>query len=136
MLHAPRGIAIFKMASDYPNGAVNQSRMMTAVDTIRQVSHFPFTLSFYGTFFPKYFLNIHPQMSELWHCLALVVVSDDQSFLAAFANLSLKRHALRWSTRILVLTHLPLRKLSGLHGLLSNRNAMLLLLRESETFMR
>ena len=57
----------------------------------------------------------------------VVVVSDDQAFLAAFAHLSLRRHALRWSTRILLLTRLPLSHLGDLHGLLSTRNAMLLL---------
>ena len=57
----------------------------------------------------------------------VVVVSDDQAFLAAFAHLSLRRHALKWSTRILVITQLPLSLLTGLHGLLSYRNAMLLL---------
>ncbi|KAK8384703.1 hypothetical protein O3P69_014345 [Scylla paramamosain] len=65
-------------------------------------------------------------MGETWHCLVVVVVSDDPAFLAAFAHLSLRRQALRWSTRILVLTRLPLSHLGGLHGLLSNRNAMLL----------
>ncbi|KAK8384784.1 hypothetical protein O3P69_014380 [Scylla paramamosain] len=65
-------------------------------------------------------------MGETWHCLVVVVVSDDPAFLAAFAHLSLRRQALRWSTRILVLTRLPLNHLGGLHGLLSNRNAMLL----------
>lgn len=67
-----------------------------------------------------------PQMGDLCYCLALVMVSDDVTFLAAFARLSLKRHALRWSTRILILTHLPVNKLENLHGLLSERNAMLL----------
>ena len=67
-----------------------------------------------------------PQMSQLWHCLALVVVSDDPIFLAAFAHLSLKHHALRWSMRILVLTRLPFSQIGGLHKLLSSRNAMLL----------
>ncbi|XP_045124004.1 uncharacterized protein LOC123511960 [Portunus trituberculatus] len=73
---------------------------------------------------------------EAWHCLVVVVVSDDPAFLAAFAHLSLKRHALRWSTRILILTRLPLSRLGGLHDLLSNRNAMLLLIRDDEKEIR
>ncbi|KAK8384766.1 hypothetical protein O3P69_014368 [Scylla paramamosain] len=39
----------------------------------------------------------------------------------------------RWSTRILVLTRLPLSHLGGLHGLLSNRNAMLLRIQDHKT---
>lgn len=75
-------------------------------------------------------------MGELLHCLALAVVSDDAAFLASFAHLSLRRHALRWSTRILVLTRLPLIALGVLHDLLSSRNAMLLLLREDKRAIR
>ncbi|XP_063884890.1 glutamate receptor ionotropic, delta-2-like isoform X2 [Scylla paramamosain] len=71
-------------------------------------------------------------MGEAWHCLLVVVVSDDPAFLAAFGHLSLRRHALRWSTRVLVLTRLPLTHLGGLHGLLSNRNAMLLLVHRGQ----
>ncbi|XP_045123997.1 uncharacterized protein LOC123511954 [Portunus trituberculatus] len=67
------------------------------------------------------------QLGGMWHCLVVVVVSDDPAFLSAFAHLSLRRHALRWSTRILVFTRLSLSHLGGLHALLSNRNAMLLL---------
>ncbi|KAK8384549.1 hypothetical protein O3P69_014255 [Scylla paramamosain] len=39
----------------------------------------------------------------------------------------------KWSTRILVLTRLPLSHLGGLHGLLSNRNAMLLRIQDHKT---
>ncbi|XP_063884895.1 glutamate receptor ionotropic, delta-1-like isoform X5 [Scylla paramamosain] len=74
----------------------------------------------------------YSQMGEAWHCLLVVVVSDDPAFLAAFGHLSLRRHALRWSTRVLVLTRLPLTHLGGLHGLLSNRNAMLLLVHRGQ----
>ena len=75
-------------------------------------------------------------MGELWHCLVLVVVSDDSTLLAAFAHLSLKRHALRWSTRILVLTRLPLNQIDGLHDLLSSKNAMLLHAKEENKSFR
>lgn len=75
-------------------------------------------------------------MGELWHCLALVVMSDDPAFLTAFAHLSLRHHALRWSTRIIVLTHLPFSALGGLHGLLSNRNAMLLRAQENKDSLK
>lgn len=79
---------------------------------------------------------IHLQMDELWGCLALVLVSDSPIFLAAFALLSQKRHALRWSTKLLVLTRLFNSELGGLHSLLSNRNAMLLQVQESERASR
>lgn len=75
-------------------------------------------------------------MGELWHCLLLVVVSDDRSFLAAFNYMSHRRHALRWSTRILVLTCLPISELGGLHDVLSNRNAMLLHTQKDEEGVR
>ncbi|KAK8384916.1 hypothetical protein O3P69_014465 [Scylla paramamosain] len=99
-VRAPRGVVVLQVQDD--KGNTTETQLTVVVDQIRK-------------------------MGEAWHCLVVVVVSDDPAFLAAFAHLSLRRHALRWSTRILVLTHLPLSYLGGLHGLLSNRNAMLLL---------
>ncbi|KAK4327277.1 hypothetical protein Pmani_002218 [Petrolisthes manimaculis] len=40
-------------------------------------------------------------------CVMVVVVSDDQEFLATFAEWSLKGRLLVWSTRLLVVTRLP-----------------------------
>ncbi|XP_063884793.1 uncharacterized protein LOC135113484 [Scylla paramamosain] len=100
-VRAPRGVVVLQVQDD--KGNTTETQLTVVVDQIRK-------------------------MGEAWHCLVVVVVSDDPAFLAAFAHLSLRRHALRWSTRILVLTHLPLSHLGGLHGLLSNRNAMLLLI--------
>ncbi|KAK3885058.1 hypothetical protein Pcinc_010712 [Petrolisthes cinctipes] len=40
-------------------------------------------------------------------CVVVVVVSDDQTFLATFAEWSLKGRLLVWSTRLLVVTRLP-----------------------------
>ncbi|MPC29056.1 hypothetical protein E2C01_022273 [Portunus trituberculatus] len=97
-VRAPQGVTFFQVEGDHLSG---NATLETIVDEIRQ-------------------------LGAAWHCLVVVVVSDDPAFLAAFAHLSLRRHALRWSTRILVLTRLPLSHLGGLHGLLSNRNAMLL----------
>ncbi|MPC64715.1 hypothetical protein E2C01_058835 [Portunus trituberculatus] len=76
------------------------------------------------------------KLGGMWHCLVVVVVSDDPAFLSAFAHLSLRRHALRWSTRILVFTRLSLSHLGGLHALLSNRNAMLLLAHRDKKAIR
>lgn len=75
-------------------------------------------------------------MGELSHCLGLVVASDDQTFLTDFGHLLLRSHALRWSTRLLILTRLRLSEVDGLHGLLSSRNAMLMRSREGERDMR
>ncbi|KAK8384566.1 hypothetical protein O3P69_014266 [Scylla paramamosain] len=69
--------------------------------------------------------KIH-QLGQLSHCLVVVVVSDDQTFLVTFADLSFKQYALEWSTRSIILTRLPRNELGGLHALLSNRNTMLL----------
>ncbi|KAK8384833.1 hypothetical protein O3P69_014414 [Scylla paramamosain] len=104
-VQAPRGVTVFQAGADGLNDNNTRTHLKETVDDIRQ-------------------------MGEVRHCLVVVVVSDDPAFLAAFAHLSLTRHALRWSTRILVLTRLPLSHLDGLHGLLSTRNAMLL--REEE----
>nr|XP_045587458.1 glutamate receptor ionotropic, kainate 4-like [Procambarus clarkii] len=59
-------------------------------------------------------------------CVTVVVVSDDLAFLTAFAQWSLKGRLLVWSTRLLVVTRLPLHHLQVLHGLLSMTNSMLL----------
>ncbi|XP_050714182.1 glutamate receptor ionotropic, kainate glr-3-like [Eriocheir sinensis] len=107
MVQTERGNAAFQVKLSYLNSNATQTYMKEAVDNVRR-------------------------MDELWHCLALVVVSDNPTFLAAFAHLSLRRHALRWSTKILVLTRLSNSELGGLHSLLSNRNAMLLQVQESE----
>lgn len=44
----------------------------------------------------------------------VVVVSHDATFLAAFAEWSLKGRLLVWSTRLVVVTHLALPKLRSL----------------------
>ena len=157
MIQSPHGVIIFQV-EDNMTGNATQPPLKTTVEKIRQVSrslvkaetfyliHITFIFSlliylsllslfFYIFMFIMLWRNTHntvPKMGELWHCLMVVVVSDDPTFLAAFAHLSLKRHALRWSTRILVLTRLPLSQLSGLHGLLSSRNAMLLRVQDNE----
>ncbi|MPC25414.1 putative glutamate receptor [Portunus trituberculatus] len=110
-MEAPRGVTVFHAAADHRGGNATQKGVRQTVDKMRQ-------------------------LGAAWHCLVVVVVSDDPAFLAAFAHLSLRRHALRWFTRILVLTRLPLSHLGRLHGLLSNRNAMLLHVQESEEAVR
>ncbi|XP_063885570.1 probable glutamate receptor isoform X2 [Scylla paramamosain] len=106
---APRGVRVLRAVGGSVNGSdASHGRLKETVDGVRE-------------------------LGEVWQCLVVVVVSDDPDFLAAFAHLSLRRHALRWSTRILVLTRLPLSHLGGLHGLLSNRNAMLLRIQDHKT---
>ncbi|XP_063885567.1 uncharacterized protein LOC135113876 [Scylla paramamosain] len=105
---APQGVTVFQVEGDNLTGNATPPQLETTVKEVRQ-------------------------LAEAWHCLVVVVVSDDSAFLAAFAHLSLRRHALRWSTRILVFTRLPLSHLGGLHGLLSTRNAMLLRVQSTTT---
>ncbi|XP_045587478.1 probable glutamate receptor [Procambarus clarkii] len=64
-------------------------------------------------------------------CVTVVVVSDDLTFLTAFAQWSLKGRLLVWSTRLLVVTCLPLHHLHVLHTLLSMTNSMLLVVEET-----
>nr|XP_045624236.1 probable glutamate receptor [Procambarus clarkii] len=64
-------------------------------------------------------------------CVTVVVVSDDLAFLSTFAQWSLKGRLLVWSTRLLVVTRLPLHHLQVLHGLLSSTNSILLIAEKS-----
>ncbi|XP_071527774.1 uncharacterized protein [Panulirus ornatus] len=86
----------------------------------RQVSHLTLHLSFWGH-----------QLSQLSWCVTVVVVSDDPAFLAAFAQWSLKGQLLGWSTRLLAVTRLPLRRLQDLHGTFSMTNSMMLIVYDS-----
>ncbi|XP_045124137.1 uncharacterized protein LOC123512046 [Portunus trituberculatus] len=110
-VRAPHGVTVFQVEGHHLAGNATPPQLETTVEEVRQ-------------------------LGAAWHCLVVVVVSDDPAFLATFAHLSLRRHALRWSTRILVLTRLPLSHLGGLHDLLSNRNAMLLQVQEGEEATR
>ncbi|XP_063885592.1 uncharacterized protein LOC135113894 [Scylla paramamosain] len=104
---SPRGIVVFLVTPQHRQGNGTLVYLKATIDKVRQ-------------------------LGGAWHCLLVVVVSDDAAFFTAFAHLSLRHHALRWSTRILVLTRLPLSHLGGLHGLLSTRNAMLLLAHQDQ----
>nr|XP_053632778.1 glutamate receptor ionotropic, delta-2-like [Cherax quadricarinatus] len=75
------------------------------------------------------------QRQESW-CVTVVVISDDTVFLAAFAERSLKGHLLQWSTRLLVVTHLPLQQLQQLHTTFSMTNSMLLIIQNTENEVR
>ncbi|XP_042242544.1 probable glutamate receptor [Homarus americanus] len=95
------GVALLEVAADSQDTNLTQawlSRVVKQVRKLRQVS---------------------------W-CVTVVVVSDDPAFLAAFAEWSLKGRLLVWSTRLLVVTRLPLPELHHLHKLLSMTNSMLL----------
>ncbi|KAG7162386.1 Glutamate receptor U1-like 8, partial [Homarus americanus] len=63
----------------------------------------------------------------------MVVVSDDPVFLAAFAEWSIQGRLLVWSTRLLVVTRLPLPELHHLHKLLSMTNSMLLVVDDTKS---
>ncbi|XP_069182971.1 probable glutamate receptor [Procambarus clarkii] len=69
-------------------------------------------------------------------CVTVVVVSDDLAFLAAVAQWSLKSGLLVWSTRLLVVTRLPLHHLHVLHNTFSITNSMLLLVEGASKIQR
>ncbi|XP_069190898.1 uncharacterized protein [Procambarus clarkii] len=71
------------------------------------------------------------QLRQVSWCVTVVVVSDDLTFLATFAQWSLKGRLLVWSTRLLVVTRLPHHHLHHLRTLLSNTNSMLIIYEES-----
>ncbi|XP_045123996.1 uncharacterized protein LOC123511953 [Portunus trituberculatus] len=98
---AARGVILFQVKADSVTNTTMQTHLGEAVDKIRQ-------------------------LGQLWHCLVVMVVSDDQTFLVTFAHLSFKQYALMWKTRSIIFTRLPHSQLRGLHALLSNRNVMLL----------
>lgn len=58
-------------------------------------------------------------------CAMMVVMSDDPDFLATFGEWSLKSSLLVGSSKLLILTHLPLAQLQGLHGVVSMMNAVI-----------
>ncbi|XP_069177626.1 uncharacterized protein [Procambarus clarkii] len=71
-------------------------------------------------------------------CVTVVVVSDDLAFLATFAQWSLKGRLLVWSTRLLVLTRLPLHHLQVLvssHWTFSMMNTMLMIIEASPSII-
>ncbi|XP_069957610.1 glutamate receptor ionotropic, kainate 2-like [Cherax quadricarinatus] len=68
-------------------------------------------------------------------CVTMLLASDDIVFLSAFAEVSLKDRLFVWSTRVLMVTYLPLHNLKNMHKVLSSRNAVLLTLHNS-TFYR
>ncbi|XP_069168866.1 probable glutamate receptor [Procambarus clarkii] len=69
-------------------------------------------------------------------CVTVVVASDDLAFLSTFALWSLKGRLLVWSTRLLVVTRLPLHHLQVLHGLLSSTNSILLIAEDIPRMLR
>ncbi|XP_071526992.1 probable glutamate receptor [Panulirus ornatus] len=76
------------------------------------------------------------RLRQLSWCVTVVVVSDDPAFLAAFAHWSLKGRLLVWSTRLLVLTRLPLQQLQNLKRTFSMTNSMLLIMEDSAESIR
>ncbi|XP_069941782.1 uncharacterized protein [Cherax quadricarinatus] len=80
----------------------------------------------------------HQVRQESW-CVSVIVLSDDTVFLTSFAEVSLKSRVLVWSTRLLVLTRLPLQQLQQLLGnywTFSMMNTMVLILNESLNHLR
>ncbi|XP_071535572.1 ionotropic receptor 21a-like [Panulirus ornatus] len=103
-VRAPWGVGVFEVAGDGQDDNVTQAQFSQVVGQarlLRQVS---------------------------W-CVTVVVVSDDPAFLTSFSEWSLKRRLLAWSTRLLVVTRLPLPELKNLlssHWTYSMMNTMFL----------
>ncbi|XP_071545438.1 uncharacterized protein [Panulirus ornatus] len=110
-LRAARGIVVLEADIDGQDDRVTQTQLSWMVSQARE-------------------------MRQLSWCVTVVVVSDDPVFLATFAQWSLKGRLLVWSTRLLVLTRLPLQQLQDLHEVLSMTNAMLLIVEDVSEFHR
>ncbi|XP_042213239.1 uncharacterized protein LOC121860196 [Homarus americanus] len=101
-LQVPRGIGVFEVASD------GQDNVTIKI----QFAHV---------------MNVINQLRELSSHTVIVVISNDPAFLAAFNEWFLKTRLLVWSTRLLVVTRLPLPKLLHLQRTFSKMNAMLVI---------
>ncbi|XP_042233744.1 probable glutamate receptor [Homarus americanus] len=110
-LVAPWGVGVFEVAVDGQDANMTQAQLSRVVDEARR-------------------------LRQVSWCVTVVVVSDDPAFLAAFAEWSLKGRLLVWSTRLLVVTRLPLPELQLLHKMMSSRNAMLLIVDATSEIIR
>ncbi|XP_042233425.1 probable glutamate receptor [Homarus americanus] len=110
-LVAPWGMGVFEVAVDGQDANVTQAQLSRVVDEARR-------------------------LRQVSWCVTVVVVSDDPAFLAAFAEWSLKGRLLVWSTRLLVVTRLPLQELQLLHKVMSGRNTMLLIVGDTSVSLR
>ncbi|XP_071545435.1 probable glutamate receptor [Panulirus ornatus] len=106
-LWAPWGVALLEVAVNGVEAQATQDQLFQAIREARR-------------------------LRQLSWCVTVVVVSDDPVFLAAFAQWSLKGRLLVWSTRLLVLTRLPLQQLQDLQETFSMTNAMLLIMDDSD----
>ncbi|XP_071526999.1 probable glutamate receptor [Panulirus ornatus] len=107
LARVPWGVVVFQVAEDGQEANVTQAQFSRVVSQARR-------------------------LRQLSWCVTVVVVSDDPAFLAAFAHWSLKGRLLVWSTRLLVLTRLPLQQLQKLHRTVSMMNAMLLIIKDGK----
>ncbi|KAK4326018.1 hypothetical protein Pmani_003441 [Petrolisthes manimaculis] len=65
------------------------------------------------------------EVVQLSRCVLLVLASDDPSFITVFGERSLKSRLLVWSTKLLILTHLPLTHFQKLNTFLGQTNSMI-----------
>ncbi|KAG7162371.1 Glutamate receptor 2-like 7, partial [Homarus americanus] len=121
-LVAPWGMGVFEVAVDGQDANVTQAQLSRVVDEARRVGHSHITTE--------------ARLRQVSWCVTVVVVSDDPAFLAAFAEWSLKGRLLVWSTRLLVVTRLPLQELQLLHKVMSGRNTMLLIVGDTSVSLR
>ncbi|XP_071524479.1 probable glutamate receptor [Panulirus ornatus] len=116
-LRVPGGVAVFEAAAAAAVVADGQEATLMQMELSRVVGEIQ-------------------RLRQLSVCVTVVVVSDDPTFLAAFVGWSLKGRLPVWSTRLLVVTRLPLQELSDLQGSLSKANAMLLVVENTPTSQR
>nr|XP_053641801.1 probable glutamate receptor [Cherax quadricarinatus] len=104
-LKPPGGIAVYEVAVNTQEFNLTQAQLCREVDQARWLRQ------------------------QSW-CIAVMVVSDDAAFLAAFAECSFQGRLLVWSNRLLALTRLSLPQLHQLHGTFSQTNSVLLLVKD------
>ncbi|XP_053632781.2 probable glutamate receptor [Cherax quadricarinatus] len=75
-------------------------------------------------------------LSQFSSSATIVVITDNTDFLHSFFELSLKHRVLVWSTRLLVVTRLPLQQLQLHYSAFSKMNAMLLIITDGPTIIR
>nr|XP_053632775.1 glutamate receptor ionotropic, delta-2-like [Cherax quadricarinatus] len=108
---APWGVAVFEVTLDGQHANLTVPQLSWAVAQARQ-------------------------LRQVSWCVMVVVVCDDTDFLVAFAEWSLNGRLLVWSTRLLVITRLPLQQLQFLHSTFSMTNSMMVIVENTSDSSR
>ncbi|XP_069939957.1 probable glutamate receptor [Cherax quadricarinatus] len=76
------------------------------------------------------------QLRQVSWCVTVVVVSDDSAFLADVTKWGVKGSLLAWSTKLLIVTRLPLPQLHQIYSTFSMTNSMLLIVEDILKMLR